>query len=91
MTTQIIGGITVLYPDSGKILTSASGTKSKGIWLGNIDNASNYTEVDDVVVEIEASEVSKIKDKVNEMQDNQTAIGQAIDGIMSFIMGGGVL
>ena len=68
MTTQIIGGITVLYPDSGKILTNINdnGVKSKEIWLGNIDNASNYTEVDDVVVEIEPSEVEKIQLQITE-------------------------
>ena len=55
MTTQIIGGITVLYPDSGKILTNINdnGIKSKEIWLGNIDNASNYKEVDDADIKSE--------------------------------------
>ena len=53
MTTKIIGGITVLYPDSGKILTSASGTKSKEIWLGNIDSVDNYKEVDDAEIKSE--------------------------------------
>lgn len=86
MTTQIIGGITVLYPDSGKILTTASGVKSREVWLGNIDNVSNYTEVDDdVVVEIEPSEVSKIKDKVNEMQERMTATETTV---LDLLMGG---
>ena len=55
MTTQIIGGITVLYPDSDKILVDINdeGIKSKEIWLGNIDNASNYKEVDDADIKSE--------------------------------------
>ena len=50
MTTKIIGWITVLYLDSGKILMNINdnGIKSKEIWLSNIDDAGNYTEIDDV-------------------------------------------
>ena len=71
MTTQIIGGITVLYPDSGKILTNINdnGVKSKEIWLGNVDNISNYKEVDDVV-EVEPNEVEKLQAQITDNKEN---------------------
>lgn len=54
MTTQTIGGITVLYPDNGKILVNVNdkGIKSKEIWLSNIDSVTNYKEIDDVIEEV---------------------------------------
>lgn len=59
-------------------------TGKTGILMGNKTTNTVWWEY----VDIALTDEQKIKDKVNEIQGNQMAIGQAVDGLMSIVMGG---
>lgn len=59
-------------------------TGKTGILMGNKTTNAVWWEY----VDIALTDEQKIKDKVNEIQGNQMAIGQAVDGLMSIVMGG---
>jgi hypothetical protein len=48
MKTETVNGMTVLIPDEGKVITNVDGSAvyEGQIYLGKMDSASNYREID---------------------------------------------